>query len=78
MPEVDIIIVEAIQLPPDAGDRRRICCGAKGWQDQNPPGCEIIYDGLYFMGYFDSLRGFLYETNLASKKLAGEIRRYLE
>jgi cation diffusion facilitator CzcD-associated flavoprotein CzcO len=33
--------------------------------------------GLYFMGFFDSLRGFLYESNLASQRLAGEIKRYL-
>jgi putative flavoprotein involved in K+ transport len=30
--------------------------------------------GLYFMGYFDSLRGFLFESNLASKHLAREIK----
>ncbi len=30
--------------------------------------------GLYFMGYFDSLRGFLYESNLASRRLAREIK----
>ena len=30
--------------------------------------------GLYFMGFFDSLRGFLYESNLASQRLAREIK----
>ncbi len=30
--------------------------------------------GLYFMGFFDSLRGFLYESNLASRRLAKLIK----
>ncbi len=30
--------------------------------------------GLYFMGYFESLRGLLYESNLASRRLAQEIK----
>jgi hypothetical protein len=29
------------------------------------------------MGYFDSLRGFLYESNLASRRLAREIKEYI-
>ncbi len=31
--------------------------------------------GLYFMGYFVSLRGFLYESNLASQHLARALRK---
>ncbi len=29
------------------------------------------------MGYFDSLRGFLYDSNLASRRLAQEIKSFL-
>lgn len=36
------------------------------------------YPGLYFMGYFTSVRGHLYETNRASRLLAARIARYLE
>jgi cation diffusion facilitator CzcD-associated flavoprotein CzcO len=35
------------------------------------------YPGLYFMGYFTSVRGHLYETNRASRALADRIARYL-
>ena len=37
-------------------------------------GAPTTAPGLYFMGYFDSLRGFLYESNLASRRLAREIK----
>ena len=36
------------------------------------------HPGLYFMGYFTSVRGHLYETNRASRALAARIARYLE
>lgn len=39
-----------------------------------PSGALTSCPGLYFMGYFDSLRGFLYESNLASQRLAREIK----
>jgi putative flavoprotein involved in K+ transport len=39
-----------------------------------PSGAPTNCPGLYFMGYFDSLRGFLYESNLASQQLAQEIK----
>ena len=39
-----------------------------------PSGAPTNCAGLYFMGYFDSLRGFLYESNLASRKLAQHIK----
>lgn len=39
-----------------------------------PSGAPTDCPGLYFMGYFDSLRGFLYESNLASQRLAREIK----
>ncbi len=42
-----------------------------------PSGAPTACPGLYFMGFFDSLRGFLYESNLASLRLAREIRAYL-
>lgn len=50
-----------------------------GLIDQNgyprfPSGAPTVCPGLYFMGYFDSLRGFLYESNLASQRLAREIK----
>ncbi len=37
-------------------------------------GAPTACPGLYFMGFFDSLRGFLYESNLASRRLAREVR----
>ena len=37
-------------------------------------GEETGYKGLYFMGFFDSLKGFLYESNQASKELARNIK----
>jgi hypothetical protein len=40
-------------------------------------GAATACEGLYFMGYFDSLRGFLYESNLASQRLAREIKAIL-
>jgi putative flavoprotein involved in K+ transport len=51
----------------------------KGLLDKNgyplsPSGAATACPGLYFMGYFDSLRGFLYESNLASQRLAREIK----
>ena len=50
-----------------------------GLLDQNglprfPSGAPTSLPGLYFMGYYDSLRGFLYESNLASQRLAQEIK----
>ena len=39
-----------------------------------PSGAPTTIPGLYFMGYYDSLRGFLYESNLASQRLAQEIK----
>ena len=40
-----------------------------------PSGAPTNCPGLYFMGYFNSLRGFLYESNIASRRLAREIKR---
>ncbi len=53
-----------------------------GLIDQNgyplfPSGAPTAYPGLFFMGYFDSLRGFLYESNLASQRLAREVKLLL-
>jgi hypothetical protein len=33
--------------------------------------------GLYFVGFGHSLRGQLFESNRASRKLAGNVERYL-
>ena len=58
--------LDALLEPPgllDAHGSPRFASGA-------PTNCP----GLYFMGYFDSLRGFLYESNLASQRLAREIK----
>src|SRR5262245_17379862 len=41
-------------------------------------GESAAHPGLFFMGYVHSLRGHMYETNLASQRLAGVIERYLE
>jgi putative flavoprotein involved in K+ transport len=45
---------------------------------QSLSGTASACPGLYFMGYFNSLRGFLYESNLASQHLAQEIRRNVD
>jgi cation diffusion facilitator CzcD-associated flavoprotein CzcO len=50
----------------------------EGLIDQNgsprfASGAPTSYPGLYFMGYFDTLRGSLYESNLASQRLAREV-----
>jgi putative flavoprotein involved in K+ transport len=42
-----------------------------------PSGATTACQGLYFMGYCDSLRGLLYESNLASRRLARAIKTYL-
>lgn len=42
-----------------------------------PSGAPTALPGLYFMGYYDSLRGFLYESNLASQRLAREVKKIL-
>ncbi|HEV2018681.1 MAG TPA: NAD(P)/FAD-dependent oxidoreductase [Gemmatimonadaceae bacterium] len=34
--------------------------------------------GIFFMGYTHSLRGHLFEANLASRRLAGNVERYLQ
>ena len=34
--------------------------------------------GMFFMGYTHSLRGHLFEANLASRKLARNVERYLQ
>ncbi len=39
-----------------------------------PSGAATAYPGLYFMGYFDTLRGSMYESNLASRRLANTIK----
>ena len=39
-----------------------------------PSGKPTSCPNLFFMGYFASLRGFLYETNLASRRLARLIK----
>jgi cation diffusion facilitator CzcD-associated flavoprotein CzcO len=39
-----------------------------------PSGAPTACPGLYFMGFFDSLRGFLYESNLASQRLARALK----
>jgi cation diffusion facilitator CzcD-associated flavoprotein CzcO len=54
----------------------------EGLLDQNgnprfPSGAPTACPGLYFMGYFESLRGSLYESNLASRRLAQELKTNL-
>jgi putative flavoprotein involved in K+ transport len=49
----------------DRGEPR----GASGEPTSNP--------GLYFIGFTHSLRGHLFEANLASRRLARNVRRYL-
>jgi cation diffusion facilitator CzcD-associated flavoprotein CzcO len=40
-------------------------------------GEPTTHPGLYFNGYVHSLRGHLFEANLASRRLAGHVERYL-
>ncbi len=42
-----------------------------------PQGQSTDCPGLYFLGYVESHRGHLYEANLASRRLAKNIREYL-
>jgi putative flavoprotein involved in K+ transport len=54
---------------PDALDR----CG----EPLSGSGEPTAYPGLYFLGFFHSLRGHLFEANRASKRLARNIEQYL-
>jgi hypothetical protein len=40
-------------------------------------GEPTMYPGLYFIGFTHSLRGHLFEANLASRRLARNVRQYL-
>jgi cation diffusion facilitator CzcD-associated flavoprotein CzcO len=42
-----------------------------------PQGQPTAQSGLYFMGYVESHRGHLYEANLASRRLAKIVEKYL-
>jgi putative flavoprotein involved in K+ transport len=49
-------------------------------EDGEPRGVSgepTMYPGLYFIGFTHSLRGHLFEANLASRRLARNVRRYL-
>jgi len=43
-----------------------------------PSGQPTARPGIFFMGYTHSLRGHLFEANLASRKLARNVDRYLD
>jgi len=43
----------------------------------HPQGEPTASSGLFFMGYFESHRGHLYEANLASRRLAKVVAKYL-
>ena len=44
----------------------------------DPSGEQTGRPGIYFMGYTHSLRGHLFEANLASRRLARNVERYLQ
>ncbi|MDP9203887.1 MAG: NAD(P)/FAD-dependent oxidoreductase [Gemmatimonadota bacterium] len=44
----------------------------------DPAGTPTARPGLYFIGFTHSLRGHLFEANLASRRLARNVVRYLE
>ncbi len=44
----------------------------------DPSGQPTSRPGLFFMGYTHSLRGHLFEANLASRRLAKNVERYLQ
>ena len=49
-------------------------------QEGEPRGVSgepTMYPGLYFIGFTHSLRGHLFEANLASRRLARNVRQYL-
>jgi cation diffusion facilitator CzcD-associated flavoprotein CzcO len=54
---------------PDVLDDR----GEPRWSSGSP----TAHPGLYFIGFTHSLRGHLFETNLASRRLARNVQRYL-
>ena len=41
-------------------------------------GDPTMHPGLYFNGFIHSLRGHLFEANLASRRLARHVERYLK
>lgn len=45
--------------------------------DRGLPPAETGYPGLYFIGFQESPRGALYESNRDARRLAGEVSRYL-
>jgi len=44
----------------------------------DPSGQPTARPGMFFMGYTHSLRGHLFEANLASRRLARNVERYLQ
>ncbi len=44
----------------------------------DPSGQPTARPGMFFMGYTHSLRGHLFEANLASRRLAKNVERYLQ
>ncbi len=44
----------------------------------DPSGDPTFRPGVFFMGYTHSLRGHLFEANLASRRLARNVERYLQ
>jgi putative flavoprotein involved in K+ transport len=44
----------------------------------DPSGQPTARPGIFFMGYTHSLRGHLFEANLASRRLARNVERYLQ
>jgi len=46
-------------------------------EPRTPSGEPTLHPGLYFVGFTHSLRGHLFEANLASRRLAQNVARYL-
>ncbi len=44
----------------------------------DPSGQPTARPGMFFMGYIHSLRGHLFEANIASRRLARNVERYLQ
>jgi hypothetical protein len=44
----------------------------------DPSGDSTRRPGIFFMGYVHTLRGHLFEANLASRRLARNVERYLK